>query len=854
VRQVALAAYAHQEVPFERVVEALRPQRSLSHSPLFQVMFVLQNVPFEALELPGLSLSPLALESVTTKFDLTLVMSETERGLVGAWEYNSDLFEAATLHRLGEHFQCLLRGVVVQPEQRLAELPLLSEAERRQVVVEWNATQSEYPQERCIHQLFEAQVEQALEAVAVVFEEQWLTYRALNARANQLAHYLQALGVGPEGLVGICMERSVEMVVGLLGILKAGGAYVPLDPAYPEERLAFMLEDAQVPVLLTQERLGATLPKTTAQVFCLDREWERLRQAPECNPPSSVSPEDLAYMIYTSGSTGRPKGVSVIHRGVVRLVKETNYADLTAEEVFLQLAPLSFDACTFEIWGCLLNGAQLVVMPPHTPSLEELGQAIYRYYVTTLWLTAGLFHLMVDEQLDDLKSVRQLLAGGDVLSVPHTQKVLQAFGKCRLINGYGPTENTTFTCCYPMTVPGEVGSSVPIGRPIANTQVYLLDRQLHPMPIGVPGELYIGGDGLARDYFRRPELTAEKFIPHPFSEVSGARLYKTGDLARYLPGGNLEFLGRVDHQVKVRGFRIELGEIETVLGGHPGVREACVVVREDHPGEKRLVAYYVGVGEAVVESEGLRRYLQAKLPEYMIPAAFVVLEAWPLTPNGKVDRRALPAPERGGAEEGYEAPRTPTEELLAGFWAEVLRQERVGRHDNFFALGGDSILSIQIIARAHQAGLQLTPKQLFQHQSIAELAAVAGVGPGIKAEQGVVSGVVALTPIQRWFFERDLAEPQHFNQSLLLEVGAELKPGWVQRVVWQLVGHHDALRLRFFQEGSEWQQVNAGLEEAVPFGVVDLSELAEEEQPGVLEGVVAVQQGSLNLSVGRCCG
>jgi aspartate racemase len=390
----------------------------------------------------------------------------------------------------------------------------------------------------------------------VVYEEQHLTYRALNARANQLAHTLQALGVGPEQRVGIGLERSAELVVGLLGVLKAGGAYVPLDPTYPPERLAFMLEDAQAQVLLTQGSIAPTLPPTPAQVLCLDREWGRIARAPEGNPPRSVSSEHLAYVMYTSGSTGIPKGTSIMHRSVVRLVKQTHYADLTAEEVFLQFAPISFDAATLELWGSLLNGARLVVFPAYTPSLEELGEVLRQHRVTTLWLTAGLFHQMVDQRLEDLGGVRQLLAGGDVLSVPHVRKVLEAIQGGKLINGYGPTENTTFTCCHPLTEVGQIGASVSIGRPIANTQVYILDPHLQPVPVGVAGELYIGGDGLARDYFHRPELTAEKFFPHPFSEVPGARLYRTGDLARYLPDGNIEFLGRMDHQVKVRGFRI----------------------------------------------------------------------------------------------------------------------------------------------------------------------------------------------------------------------------------------------------------------------------------------------------------
>ncbi len=466
----------------------------------------------------------------------------------------------------------------------------MNDSQHHQQIMEDNQTTTDYPKDLCIHQLFEAQVAHTPEAVAVVFEDQPLSYQELNQRANQLAHYLRQLGVKPEVLVGICVERSLEMIVGLLAILKAGGAYVPLDPSYPRERLAFMLDDAQVPVLLTQPRLQAVLPKHRAAVVYLDIDQQMVTQN-QANPINQSTPDNLAYCIYTSGTTGKPKGVLIEHRGVVRLVKNTNYAKLTAEEIFLQLAPISFDASTFEIWGCLLNGAQLVVMPAHTPSLAELGYALQRYQVTILWLTAGLFHLMVDERLGDLTQIRQLLAGGDVLSVSQVKKVLQTLKDGVLINSYGPTENTTFTCCYTVTDANQLDNSVPIGCPIANTQVYVLDAELQPVPIGVKGELYIGGDGLARGYLNRPELTAEKFIPHPFNNPK-ARLYKTGDLARYQPDGNLEFLGRLDHQVKIRGFRIELEEIEAVLCVHPGVSEAVVVVREE-VGDKRLVAYVV---------------------------------------------------------------------------------------------------------------------------------------------------------------------------------------------------------------------------------------------------------------------
>src|SRR5439155_647421 len=476
--------------------------------------------------------------------------------------------------------------------------------------------------------------------------------------------------VGPDVLVGICMERSLEMVVALVGILKAGGAYVSLDPTYPKERLAFMLEDTRTPVLLTQERLraamnelvGAPQSGTTWRiplVVCPDGDWESVARQSTTAPSPGVRPDNLAYVSYTSGSTGRPKGVCVTHRGVVRLVKGTDFARFDAGDVFLQFAPVAFDASTLEIWGPLLNGGRLVVFPPGAPSLTELGEVIQKHKITTLWLTAGLFHQIVEEQLDCLNDVRQLLAGGDVLSVPHVARALAKLGRTHLINGYGPTENTTFTCCHRISPPQPGDRSIPIGRPVAHTQVYILDRHLQPVPIGVPGELYAGGDGLARNYLNRPELTAEKFVPHPFTDEPGACLYRTGDRARWLPDGSIEFLGRMDRQVKIRGFRIELEAVEAVLSQHPGVKEALAVAQGDPPGEKRLVAYLIAAQQPAPSPAELRHYLRQKLPDYMVPSAFVVLGAFPLNANGKVDRNALPDADssRTAPEIDFAAPR-----------------------------------------------------------------------------------------------------------------------------------------------------------------------------------------------------
>jgi amino acid adenylation domain-containing protein len=739
VRENALGAYTHQDVPFEKLVEELSPGRDMSRNPLFQVMFVLQNAPGVALALEGVEANDLPLPTHSAKFELTLAVSETAAGLHASWEYSSELFDASTVERMAGHYERLLEGIVADAEQRIGQLPLLTAAERHRLLVEWNDTAVDYPQERCIHQLFEAQVVRTPEAVAVVFEDKELTYAELNARANQLARHLVALGVGPEVLVGICMERSLELIVGLLGILKAGGTYVPLDPGYPQTRLAFMLKDTAAPVLLTQEALLAQLSHYEGRTLCLDRDWPNIATHSEANLLSATTAESLAYVIYTSGSTGRPKGTCIEHRSVVRLVRNTNYIALGPEEVFLQFAPISFDASTFELWGSLLNGAMLVVCPAGQLSLQELGREIQENGVTTLWLTAALFHHMVDTQIESLRGVRQLLAGGEALSVPHVRRMLEVIGEGRLINGYGPTENTTFTCCYVMTAGTRIEQTVPIGRPISNTRVYVLDGHMRPVPVGVYGELYIAGDGLAREYLHQPGLTAEKFVPDPFSKVSGARMYHTGDLVRYLQDGTIEFLGRIDNQVKIRGYRIELGEIEVALLQHPAVREAVIIVREDTPGDKQLVAYIVPADASFSETELLRAFLEVRLPNYMLPSAFVTLDALPLTLNGKIDRKTLPTPERPVQKSNFDAPRTESEKILAGIWAELLGLESVGMEDDFFELGGHSLLALRMLARAEQRfGIRFKIQDLVEKRTIRRIAATYADSLIASSSNGVV--------------------------------------------------------------------------------------------------------------------
>jgi len=840
IRRVLFDAYEHQDYPFSKLLDQLNLRTDPSRSPLVTAAFNLDR-PTAVPKMFGLELNLVSPPISYAKFDINLNVIDFDSELLLQMDYSTDLFEAETISRMLGHFHTLLEGIVANPEERLDHLPLLTPAERHQLLVEWNNTQTDYPFDKCIHEVFEAQAEQTPDAVAVVFEDQQLTYQQLNRRANQLAHYLRSLGVGADVLVGICVERSLEMVVALLGILKAGGAYVPLDPAYPAERLTFMLEDTQLSVLLTQQQLVDKLPSHQAQVICLDSDWEAISQHSEDNPPSEVRPDHLAYVMYTSGSTGRSKGVSVIHRGVVRLVKQTNYASFSAQKVFLQLAPISFDASTFEIWGSLLNGARLVVMPPQTPSLQELGQALGQYQVTTLWLTAGLFHLMVDERLEDLKSVRQLLAGGDVLSISHVNKVVQHTPGLTLLNGYGPTENTTFTCCYPITEPSCVGNSVPIGRPIANTQVYVLNAQLQPVPVGIPGELYIGGDGLARGYLNRPELTSERFIPNPFSEVSGDRLYKTGDLVRYLSDGNIEFLGRLDDQVKIRGFRIELAEIEAVLRQHPDVLQSVAITREDSPGEKQLVAYWVANPERVPSISELGNFLKQQLPEYMIPRAFVSLDALPLTPNGKIDRRALPTPEIAHlpVETTFVAPRTPVEEILTAIWAEVLGVKQVGIYDNFFELGGHSLGAIQLISRVRSSlAVEVPLPSLFENPTISGLAEF--VETALRHDQSI--SALPLLPVTRsetmplsfaqqrlWFLEQLKPGNAFYNMPATVCLKGQLNVAALEQSLNQIMTRHEALRTNFVTvNGRPIQAIASTL--TLTLRVVDLQQLPETER------------------------
>ncbi|HEU4322016.1 MAG TPA: amino acid adenylation domain-containing protein, partial [Roseiflexaceae bacterium] len=892
VRERLLEAYANSDLPFEQVVEAVQPERTLSYHPIFQAMFALQNAPLAAPALHGLRGEPLSVDHNTSKFDLTLALSETEHGLEGAIEYSTDLFDAATVERLAATYATLLRGIVAQPDRSLALLPLLTAAERALLVEGWNATTAAYPRDTTIAALFAEQVARAPDAVALTDGDEHLSYAELDRRSNWLALRLVAGGVRPGAAVGLALERSAALVVAMLATLKAGACYVPLDTGYPLQRIRFILADTQPQAVLTTTALRTAMGLDEHHCICLDAPGGDLPQDTHGGLPAVGSADAPAYVMYTSGSTGTPKGVVVTHRNIVRLVINTDYISLTPEDRIAQVSNTAFDAATFEIWGALLNGAQIVVIPKEIAlSPFEFAARLRAERISTLFTTTAWFNQIAAVAPDCFATLRHVLFGGEAVDVGSVAQILRRHPPARLLHVYGPTESTTFATWHLVDAVEDNARTIPIGRPIAQTQAYVLDPAGQPVPVGVVGELYIGGDGLALGYWNRPGLTAERFVPNPFEErlearglrlvdpevpqASGlmpqasrgelqasslkplvSRLYKTGDLVRRRADGAIEFVGRADGQVKLRGFRIELGEIEAVLARHPLVAEALVLVRgEENP---RLVAYVVPTqewrtesGEPGTEDAELNTHLAERLPEYMVPSAIVTLERFPLTPNGKVDRKALPEPAYQSEGAALVAPRTPVEAALAEIWAAVLRVPQVGVHDNFFRLGGDSILSIQIVARAGQAGLRLSPRLLFQHQTIAELALAVGDQATVARPQGLVEGPALLTPIQRWFLREERPARHHFNQDALLELPERVAPEALAAGLLALLTHHDALRLRFTCDAEGcWQARHAAPPAQAPLAVLDLSALPLEQQDATQEQAAADVQRSLDLEHG----
>ncbi|WP_298917448.1 amino acid adenylation domain-containing protein [uncultured Nostoc sp.] len=758
--------------------------------------------------------------------------------------YNKKQVTSNAITLLSEQFYTLVASVIANPNLVISHLKILPDNQLQQLLIDFNQTQADYPQNKCIHQLFAAQAAKTPDNIAVIFENEQLSYRELNNHANQLANYLQHLGVKSDVLVGICLEKSHLSIVSMLAILKAGGAYLPLDPNIPEERLGLMLQDAQVQVLLTQEKLLSRLSAYTAQVVCLDN-WEADQNSFE-NPLSSVTHENLAYVIYTSGSTGTPKGVAIEHRQLCNYVHGIlEKLDLPDTASFATVSTFAADLGNTVIFSALYTGGCLhIISQERATNPVALAEYCRRHPIDCLKIVPShLNALLTTANPEEILPSQLLILGGEAASWDLVTQIQQLKPSCQILNHYGPTEATIGVLTYKVEQEATQSKTVPLGCPIANTQIYLLDEYLQPVPIYVPGELYIGGANLGRGYLNRPELTKERFISNPFNQVQESRLYKTGDLARYLPDGNIEFLGRCDRQVKIHGFRIELEEVEAILRQHPAVRQAVATVREE-----RLVAYVVS---QPTSTSDLRQFMQERLPEYIVPTAFVILNTIPLTANGKVDYQALPAPKLAAElEKTYIAPCTPQEEQLAKIWAEVLGLKQVGIDDNFFEIGGDSILSIQVISKANQAGLQLTPKQLFEHQTIAELAAVAQTTESIKTETGLVIGEVPLTPIQHWFFAQNLPNPHHWNQSVLLEVRQHVDFQILEQVIKQLLQHHDALRLRFQQTKNSWQQVNAAPDEIVSVTKLDLSDKSDAEQEKAITSIASELQTSLNLSNG----
>ena len=721
-REVALEAYAHQDVPFDELVEVLKPRRALDHSPLFQVMFSFQNLPIPDIDLPGLTLSPIDIETNTARFDLSVDIAERKEGLKLHFEYNLDVLDSATIERMPEHFRGLLEGFVRKPDARIADLPMLTEMARRQPIGTGHGASAAYPKDKCVHVLFEEQVARSPDAVAVTCEGNCLTYRELNERANRLARQLKKHGIGPDALVGVWVERSLDMVVAVLGALKAGGAYVPLDPSFPIERIEFMIHDSQLHVLLTQEKFTARLSgKAAACVLRMDADWPPIACEAADDLPSSAKPENLAYVIYTSGSTGKPKGVEIEHRSVVNfLVSMREEPGLTATDRLVSVTTLSFDIAGLEIYGPLTVGGHVIIASRST-ALDGVALAalLEQSHATVMQATPATWRLIFEAGWRGLPSLK-VLCGGEALSRELADKLLATGAE--VWNLYGPTETTIWSTVGRV----EPGDSYPdIGHPIANTAVYIRDSQRRPVPFGVPGEIYIGGDGLARAYLNRPELTSERFVADPFSDASAARMYATGDLGRYREDGTIQCLGRIDQQVKIHGFRIELGEVETAITNAPGISRAVVVARDDASGVKNLVAYIVPQSNMEFDASALRAHLAKTLPEYTIPSAFVALESFPLTPNAKIDKQRLPEPssQRTLRSSTYAAPSTEAERAIAEIWQEVLKLEKVGLHDNFFDIGGHSLLVVQVQNRlGKRMNRTIAVVELFEHPTISSLA------------------------------------------------------------------------------------------------------------------------------------
>jgi len=876
VQKVTLDAYSHQELPFEKIVEALQPKRELNRNPLYQVSLTLNNVPIPASDLSELSLDFEEIDNQTTKLDLSVHLYPVADGLSGWFEYSTDLFHPDTITRMVGHWQTLLQGIVANPDWQISELPLLTSSEEQQILREWNQTQTHYPSQQCLHEVVETQVECTPDAIALVFEEQHLSYRELNAKANQVAHHLQDLGVRPEVLVGVYMERSLEMVIGLLGILKAGGVYLPLDPNHPKERISFMLRDAETPIVLTQQHLRSQLPEHDSQLIALDRDWHVISQQPTNPLDLPLHLDNLAYTIYTSGSTGQPKGVQIAHRALMNFLSAMEQKlNITAEDTFIALTPLSFDIAALELWLPLILGGKTVVIAREAArNGQQLSRQLAQAEASVMQATPASWELLLQVGWQGNQSLK-LLCGGEALSYNLAQKLVTRSGQ--LWNVYGPTETTIWSTAQPIQ---QDDHSISIGSPILNTDVYVLDSHFQPVPIGVPGELYIGGTGLSRGYLNRPELTAEKFVPHPYTQQQGKRLYRTGDLVRYHSDGCLEYLGRIDNQIKLRGFRIELEELEKTLTEHPAVAQSVVAKKVNNSNDQQLVAYVVPeqpaqrntesatpittLTEVTIESQPsqqarlvsqlssqLRSYLQNHLPDYMVPSVITLLNELPLTANSKVDRNALPVPAFPPPEQELTRSKTALESILADIWQQILSLEQVGIHDNFFELGGHSLLVTQLISRVYDVfQVELSPRNVFQAPTVASLSNQIEELINNRSEDNIPplkrtarTGTIPLSFAQQrlWFLYQLDPDNTAYNGSTILRLYGNLQISTLETCFNEVIRRHEVLRTSFQLVDEQPVQVIHS-DVALSVSLLDWRGLTRENQEQQIQQLAIQQQ------------
>lgn len=868
IRRKVLNAISNQDFPFALFVEKMHRKRDPVRSTIFQTFFGMQKImgssELQSMIVPGnkgarvnwgkMLLEPFEITQQEGQFELTLEFIDGGNLFSGAFKYNTDLFEAETIRNMIVHFRNILSDIVSGTDKKLSELKLLSEEEKDLILNKWNDTEFKFAEEDlvCLHTLIENQTKKTPDNIAVISEDKQLTYDELNRLSNQLANHLRKLGAGTDDLVGLCVERSTDMVVGILGILKAGSAYIPIDPEYPESRVEFMIRDSKAKVLITQKNLINELPEGISKLLFIDDDREKISKEDDRNSDNGATLNNLAYVIYTSGSTGQPKGVMITHASIVNhmlWMKEVFGFD-SSDSVF-QKTPFSFDASVWEFYMPLITGGRLVMAKPQghmdTPYLVE---TIIKNNITVLQLVPSLLKMLLDEKgIENCRSLKTVFCGGEALTYELQEKLFSKLD-VDFYNLYGPTEATidaTYFKCE-----GEYKNRYfPIGKPVYNATAYVLDKYMNPVPVGVASELYLGGINISRGYLNNADLTGEKFIDDIFSKAQGKKLYRTGDLAKYNKDGNLEFLGRADHQVKLRGFRIELEEIESRLLKHTSVKEAVVIVREDKPGIQRLTAYLINNSESAIDKNGLKNYLRENLPEYMVPVDIVVLDHLPMTPNGKVDRNSLPVPEIVlNDPDNFVSASNPVEEIFVNIWKDVLGLEKVSIHDNFFELGGDSIISIQIISRANQAGIKISPKQIFQHQTIAGLSAAAEHKISSSEDEETGSETIPLTPVQHWFFEQNLPEPQHYNHSVLLKVPKNLNDNFLSKAFSELIRNHDSLRLKFEkpEDNSRWIQTTGEFRNASVFSSTDLNNSVSDNN--LPEDDINEMQKSINLSEG----